>query len=286
VRPFLDLPRARLLEEAAQRRLTWREDATNRNLDPWRNRVRHELLPLLRRRFHPAIGTVLHRTMDLLRAESVLGNWAAAWWLRKRPKPEFQRLPLAVQRRSIRQQLIVLGIPPDFGLVERLRHHVGTPWTIAPDRGLLLNPCGRVAWVESDRAGFQNQRQWLDLTPRAGRVLFAGRTIHWSRRKVERRTNWRAHGGPGREVFDAARVGETIVLRHWQPGDRLQPIGFPKPAKLQDLFVANKVPRSERRRRLVAETAAGEIFWVEGLRISDRFKVQTGSRQLLLWRWL
>jgi len=87
------------------------------------------------------------------------------------------------------------------------------------------------------------------------------------------------------ESFDAAKVGGSIVLRHWQPGDRFQPIGMPKPVKLQDMFVNRKVPRANRHKLLVAATAAGEIMWVEGLRISECFKLDKGSRRQLKLSW-
>jgi len=50
-RPLLDLPKEVLQEFASQRRIPFREDASNRSLDFQRNRIRHELLPLLRRHY-------------------------------------------------------------------------------------------------------------------------------------------------------------------------------------------------------------------------------------------
>jgi len=35
----------------------------------------------------------------------------------------------------------------------------------------------------------------------------------------------------------------------------------------------------------VATTAAGEIFWVEGQRIGERFKLDKRTVQRLKWRW-
>jgi hypothetical protein len=54
---------------------------------------------------------------------------------------------------------------------------------------------------------------------------------------------------------------------------------------LQDLFTNQKVPRNERRRRLVAATAKGVIFWVEGLRMAERFKLDSTTTQWLKWQW-
>jgi tRNA(Ile)-lysidine synthase len=90
---------------------------------------------------------------------------------------------------------------------------------------------------------------------------------------------------PNAEYFDADKVGGQICLRHWQPGDRFHLIGAAAAAKLQDIFTNLKVPRSERRRRLLAATAQGEIFWVEGLRIGEGFKLDKTTVRRLIWRW-
>ncbi|RME92708.1 MAG: hypothetical protein D6766_09585, partial [Verrucomicrobia bacterium] len=76
-----------------------------------------------------------------------------------------------------------------------------------------------------------------------------------------------------------------ITLRHWQPGDRFQPLGMASPVRLQDLFVNAKVPREERRRRVVAVGADGRIFWVEGLRPGHHVRLRPDTAETLLWSW-
>ena len=60
---------------------------------------------------------------------------------------------------------------------------------------------------------------------------------------------------------------------------------WPCPVKLQDFFTNQKVPRDRRRQLLVAATAQGEVFWVEGMRISERFKLTRQTIRRLQWRW-
>jgi tRNA(Ile)-lysidine synthase len=55
--------------------------------------------------------------------------------------------------------------------------------------------------------------------------------------------------------------------------------------KLQDLFGNLKTPRGERHQLMVAATAAGEIWWVEGLRVSERFKLDKQTVRRLKWSW-
>jgi len=74
-------------------------------------------------------------------------------------------------------------------------------------------------------------------------------------------------------------------LRHWRAGDRFQPIGLKSAVKLQDLFVNAKIPAAQRRNLILAATAAGEIFWVEGLRIGEKFKLTSATKRRLRWNW-
>jgi len=46
-----------------------------------------------------------------------------------------------------------------------------------------------------------------------------------------------------------------------------------------------KVPRGERHRVVVATTAKGGIFWVEGLRIGEQFKIEPATKRCLKWSW-
>ncbi len=98
VRPLLEVRRAEIIEYLKSRRLSWREDASNADRRFLRNRIRHELLPLLERDYNPGIRDVLLRTAEVLRAEA-------------------EGDPIAVERRAIRQ---LLG-EVNFAQVETLR---------------------------------------------------------------------------------------------------------------------------------------------------------------------
>jgi hypothetical protein len=55
--------------------------------------------------------------------------------------------------------------------------------------------------------------------------------------------------------------------------------------KLQDLFTNAKVSRGLRRRLILAEASGEEIFWVEGLRIGEKFKLTPKTKRRLAWNW-
>ncbi len=312
VRPLLDQPKAALRRFAADEGIRHREDASNALLDFQRNRIRHKLLPLLREEYQPALDKTISRVMEIVGAEAELAAKEAVDWLHgvRKPKPrvrslEFEKLPVAVQRRCVQLQLVGQGIVPDFELVEQLRlkpnravavaereaRTARSPGEVptrpsASSRGIycaIRDANGSVHLEATSTQEFRPDSMEVSLQGRAGEAQFGRARIRWSigaGRGVERSSPI-----ADCEYFDADMVGSRIVLRHWQPGDRFQPIGMHNTVKLQDFFTNQKVPRGERRRLVVAATAQGEVFWVEGMRISERFKLSSGTIRRLQLRW-
>ena len=69
IRPLLGVRRAALREYLKSLKQEWREDKSNLDRKHLRNRVRHELLPMLERNFNPAVAELLAQTAEIARAE-------------------------------------------------------------------------------------------------------------------------------------------------------------------------------------------------------------------------
>ena len=292
VRPLLDLGKAALADYAKHAGLAFREDESNQSTDMLRNCVRLELLPLLRRRFNPAIDKSVSRLMEIVGAEAEVVTAMAEEWLANsvaRPTSaaqaggSFKGCPIAVQRRIIQLQLQGVGVMAGFELIESLRLEPGKSISVGRELWVQSDDCGMVKKVLPPVRGFNDGITTSKIGNRAGKVEFSGANISW--KFMSDGKNQIGRGVLGREVFDAEKVGGTIMLRHWQSGDRFQPIGMKSAVKLQDWFVNQKIPASRRRELIVATTERGELFWVEGLRIGERFKLDKLTRRRLFWRW-
>ncbi len=211
----------------------------------------------------------------------LVSELAARWFARGRRKP-LARRPVAVQRQVIREQLYQLEQPVDFELVESLRTRPNHPLAARPGQCLILGANGLVRLQKVEKMDFEAGLLRLNLNRRSRAAEFSQVKVSW---ELADRTGMNCVWRPNLEYFDAGKVGARICLRHWQPGDRYHLIGAAAPAKLQDIFTNLKVPRSERRRRVVAATGQGGIFWVEGLRIGEGFKLDKTTVRRLTWRW-
>jgi tRNA(Ile)-lysidine synthase len=306
IRPLLATTKSELRKFASENEISFREDATNAQLDLPRNRVRHELLPLLRRRYQPALTRTILRLMEIVGAEAqVVGEMAQQWLdglkrVQQAPRPakrgeggprkagpeegiDFEILPVAVQRRVLQLQLVRLGVPADFELVERIRRSPDIFATVGPGFSAARDAAGRVNLRAQAPVGFKVNELTVNLADRAGEVDFNDVRFCWNFEGTGKavRLNQKA----GCEFFDADKVGRQITLRHWRAGDRFQPIGLKSAVKLQDLFTNQKIPRARRRDLVVAEAGNGRIFWVENLRMAEHFKLTPETKRRLVWRW-
>jgi tRNA(Ile)-lysidine synthase len=305
VRPLLDAAKAELRGFVRERKIRFRDDATNATPDMPRNRVRNELLPLLLRRYQPALAKTVLRLMEIVGAEADLAGEIARQWLRSSPamrdetaqtkcqsrltsaatieKENYASLPVAVQRRVLQLQLTELGVAPDFELIEQLRESSGTYVSVGSSLSIARKADGKLDCKKHAAGGFNAAETVVKLAGRTGEVTFDGARFGW---RLEAGANFaRPQGRKACESFDADKVGGKITLRHWRPGDRFQPIGLKSSVKLQDLFTNRKIPQARRRELMVAAAENGEIFWVEGLRISENFKLTPQTRRRLVWRW-
>ncbi|NJL28072.1 MAG: tRNA lysidine(34) synthetase TilS [Thermoanaerobaculia bacterium] len=67
------------------------------------------------------------------------------------------------------------------------------------------------------------------------------------------------------------------MVRNRRPGDRIRPLGGPR-RRLKDLLIEKRIPRQERD-RLPLLVIDGEIAWVPGVTMGERFRLEPGAKQ-------
>jgi len=115
---------------------------------------------------------------------------------------------------------------------------------------------GRIDWPD---AGISLRLQEVDRTDANGDIRRAPREIAY---------------------LDMERTGARLVLRSRRRGDVFYPLGLGGRKKLQDFLVDARVPRTARD-RIGLLTAGGDVAWVVGHRIDDRFKITDATRRVL-----
>jgi tRNA(Ile)-lysidine synthase len=283
VRPLLGLDRAHVRGLALAAELPFRDDPTNADPVYARNRLRNEVLPVLRE-LGPAAEAVIAETQEELVEESEALEQLAADALRGAGAEAggvigaaaLADLPPAIRRLAL-QSLAerVAGGPVPLG-----RERAAAIWRLArePEGGTIELGGGVEAQVEHGHIRFTSGPP-AEPEERTLPVPGACRFGPWEVRVEIGGPATAEAGGVDRATLDPARLGGTLRVRSWRSGDRMRPLGLGGSKSLQDLFTDRKVPRSLR--RTLPVVAAGErIAWVAGVAVSEEFAAARGSERV------
>jgi tRNA(Ile)-lysidine synthase len=275
LRPLLPFRKSELREFVEARQIPFREDRSNALLEAERNRMRHKTIPSLREEFGPEFEGELLRHVATMRGNDDAWREAANAWVDGR----FSELPERLQKEIVVVQLERRGVAPSGKVLEALLANVGKTVTVGPNLFVTLRPNGI---LEEARDPNRPEPLRLDLHLGDWKAEFAGGTLEWSINNVEEVD---LSPGTGVMVFDAEVVGQFATLRYPEEGDRIRLSGRSSARPLFDVLARNKIPREKRDSVVVAEDRDGQIFWVEGLRITEDFKVTKITSFALEWKW-
>ena len=289
VRPMRDVTHQEAVRFLKSHRLRWREDRTNSDLDFLRNRVRHEILPLLESRLNPRIRQSLLRVSEVLREENAWFDRIARDLLKTCVAEDrfgvlkvdrLKGLLLAARRRVIRLWLLSNGVDPeaaDFTSVERINRMIhntkSTGKVPLPAGGAVVRNYRELAIEKKD--GYEPPPFCLPLHLSGETILFDQglRFVVRKARGFEKKPVEGVGVLPAEVMLDVKAIGRSVVnVRSWRPGDRIKPLGMSGARKLQDLFVDHKIPRNRRSQVPLLE-CRGEIVWVAGYRPARGWEV-------------
>jgi tRNA(Ile)-lysidine synthase len=276
LRPLLHFRKSELKAFLETKRIPFREDSSNAELNAQRNWIRHKTIPALHEHFGPQIEAVI---LEQVRNQRNQDDWwrdAANAWI----DGDFNALPERLQKEIIITQLERLGVTVSGKMLDPILNSDGRPVTVAPDLLVTMDTKGRLKpiWEDDSVAALKVD---LHLDPTSV-VEYDGVKISWSFNTVAAADT---RPQEGTMVFDAERVGQFVTLRHPQAGDSIRLSRRSSGRSLFDMLGRNKIPKELRSGLIVAETEYEEIFWVEGLRITEEFKVSEVTEHVLEWQW-
>jgi len=285
VRPLLATTRTEVEAYLGELGQDWREDSTNRHVTFTRNRIRHELLPLLEG-WNPRLREHLAQMADLAREEEA---WWAAEVSRLAPQlllpgqptrgggraagaglaVEIGRLSAlapALQRRLLRHGAERFGVALDFAGTEALRSlalagRAGQRHTFP--NGLRAERTARELRLTVGPAGAKGEDSATDLPEY--RVEIPGE-IEAPAFGVRIRINISDPSANGGGNDAGNRKGSWATLRNWRPGDRVRLRYSGAPRKVKEVLERLRVTGTERAYWPVLEVN-GRIAWMHGVEL-------------------
>lgn len=293
IRPLLFAERKEIKGYAAQERLAFRVDSSNATDHYTRNFIRNKILPLVREKINPDVISTVNRSAELFRElEGFLRYTARQNYeqavtrdsnvelllsvprLRSNPKLIQQYILMLAAHRFANRTLDHCDIAGILGLTEGLtgsQVSIAKGYVVFRDRDNLVfrkseeMPAFRFTVVPNKRYQFE-------------RFSFISEVVEPAGIKLD---------GKQAEFIDADKVaGQELILRSWKEGDAFIPLGMKSMKKISDFFVDEKIPIYEKPHVPILETKSGEVVWVCGHRIDDRFKVTTETRRVMRLEFL
>ncbi len=283
LRPLLCLSRDETLAYCRAAGLEPLEDASNLSPDFERNRLRHEVLPLLRE-LNPGVEAALAALAASVRPDADLIEALAGGLLR--PDHEgiaLSRARLAAAHPALRAHALRLALASAAGesggfaaahvaalgrLV--LRGHSGDSLDL---------PRGLTATLSRQRLELRRGKPDGPELPEQPVCLDVPGTARFGPFRVQAGAS--ALPASTSVEADAAAVGRHLAVRRPRPGDRMQPAGMQGTKKLQDIFVDEHVARPRRAHTPVFENGRG-IVWLSGLRLAGWARPRAGEPAVTL----
>lgn len=295
VRPMLAVRRTEVEEYLRGLGQAWRDDASNRDLRHARNRVRHQLLPLLERDFNPAVVAVLSDLAEIARGEEEHWQQEVGRTLPLLFDPAAGALkleqlawhPLALRRRLVRAAGEALGLRLDALHVNHLLRlsfpsktaearagkscELPGGWTATrTSRELRLARKDPTSKKEKGAVGYEYRLSIpgevevaeIGCVMRAVLQPVAGRDWEYNRTRF----------------LDPRALPRELVVRNWRAGDRFWPAHTKSPKKVKALLQQRRVGPAER--ALWPVVASGEtIVWMRGFPAAAQFLPPADSPQ-------
>jgi tRNA(Ile)-lysidine synthase len=293
IRPLLELTREETAAYCRQNNLRPRTDTSNLSMEPFRNRIRGQLLPQLQE-YNPQISEALLRTarisaddLDFIDSE-VAHLWGKV--ARKKgdaviiDKNKFISRPLALKRHLLRVSIeALLGDIKDIeashieDMLEALEKPAGKRISL---------PGGLNFTIEYDRYVLGPDPASLCPFPpleNETELNIPGRTVlpGWDiRAAIIDPSSVKGKHDELTAFFDMEKAGNGITVRRRRRGDRFQPLGMSQSKKLNEFMIDARIPRTWRY-HIPVVTSSEHILWVVGWRIDERAKITDHTRKVL-----
>jgi len=285
MRPLLCLNRTEIEGYLRKGSLQWREDSSNSDIKFLRNRIRHELLPLLKSYNHE-MAENLNRMAQALGADEELLD---ALVERALPQivstfPEEIRMDLELLRRELPALRKRLYRKVHFMLRGDLRRissrNLADIDRLATGRkgsGKISLPSGvqvirkYEAMIISNISGVPDLEN-LEISVNSCGIYQLGPNRNLVVERIDSLPLDWSETGKETVLLDLHNVPFPWVIRFFREGDRFTPFGMKGTKKVKDLLIDKKI-LPECRKRIPLFLSQGEIFWVGGLQVAENVRI-------------
>ena len=284
IRPLLFATRREITGYASAHHLTYREDSSNIQTKYSRNKIRHDVIPVMEV-INPGFIETMNQNMARINETYAIFRDAVDRARERLFEQSDDRIRIHIRDMKelspLGTWLFELFSPYGFTRsqcegIEKImdsepgRRSISTTHQLFKDREHLI-------LVGSRRKSFD--RYYLDSPEKVSHLPFPMDVEVMQREKLGKIPH-----DSRIACLDHDRIQFPLTIRHWYHGDYFYPLGMDQMKKLSDFFVDQKIPVPVKERIWVLASGK-KILWIMGYRIDDRFKITEKTRKVLLLRF-
>ena len=279
VRPLLPFSREEILKYAKENKIEWREDASNASTKYTRNKLRHQVIPVLKE-INPSLLSSFEKTLENLQeSQQILEDRI------EEVSSEIIETKEAITKINI-DKIQQLSNPKAY-LYQLLKNHSFTEWNDVYD--LLSAQSGKQVFSKTHR--LLKDRDFLILSRKTAVNLDKVESFFVINKDELEITN------PIHLTFETVKQNSTenkqtiyvdkdllkypLLVRKWQNGEYLYPTKMQGKKKLSKFFKDDKFSLLEKENTWLLCNADNEIIWVINHRQDRRFSTTSSTRKTL-----
>lgn len=278
VRPLLPFSRVEIEEYANESEIKWREDKSNDSTKYYRNKIRHQVIPVLKE-----LNPSLLKTFD-----STLENLNVSQQIIQDRIEEVKDSIISVENSIIKlniEKIKALSNPKAY-LFEILKHYNFTEWNDVEN--LLNAQSGKQVVSKTHR--LVKDRTHLLLSNIEGKSAkecyisenlndFINSDIHLTFKTVD---NINDFTNQSESIsIDKSLLKFPLTVRKWEKGDYFYPLGMQGKKKLSKYFKDEKISILEKEKTWLLCNANNDIIWVIGKRLDNRYKITDKTNKVV-----
>jgi tRNA(Ile)-lysidine synthase len=275
VRPLLPFSRNEIEAFAKENQITWREDSSNDSDKYLRNKLRHDVIPILKE-LNPSLLSSFENTITHLKQTQSLAQDAAKSLYQKVVSEEENHtiidLPKLLKYRNYKAYLFYWLQPfgfADWTSIYNLIDAQSGKQVLSETHILLKNRDSLLLFPKQNRAS--DEVFWVQKEQAEVKIPLKLDFCNVSDISVQS-TN---------TIFvDEDKLQFPLILRRWQEGDVFQPFGMTGKKKLSKYFKDEKFSLLDKANIWVL-CSDDKIIWIVGKRQDERFKVTATTTKIL-----
>ena len=286
IRPILFLTKNEVLNYLTEKKTKFRIDVSNTSLAYERNFLRHEIIPLIRKKINPSLEKTLFNSSQIFRNQysavkkfivQIIDNIFI-----------YKKNELTVLLAELKK------IDEDFW-GDLFKHSIERNFAaefksndLKKIQSLILNETGKSQNL-SDGLTVYRERESLVIKKNQKEafeeiIIHPGEKIKLGDKKFliseVKKDEVQLNFDRNTEYISADKITDEFLVRKWKHGDKFHPFGMRGSKKVSDFLNEQKIDYNKKAGQFVLINNS-KIIWVIGLRIDNNFKITENSKKVL-----